>query len=195
MSRAVEWFAYGAGLYHWCCYVHEFNKLSLCSTQWYRKLFFSRCDFVLCKHTCITCAWLQIFGRSVWLNWVAKWVAAWKRSKNTGLDLILKVIGWLMVHFCQQKVFVKSICLVWQVCGTALCSGAVRDFVRGWPVTSVVRVHFLVILHKDYFDVTAQFLVYYNRIWRQISFSNFFRGGHGVFGLILAALLPLWTLS
>ena len=131
----------------------------------------------------------------VWLNWVAKWVAAWKRSKNTGLGLILKVIGWLMVRFCQQKVFVKSICLVWQVCGTALCSGAVRDFVRGWPVTSVVRVHFLVILHKDYFDVTAQFLVYYNRIWRQISFSNFFRGGHGVFGLILAALLPLWTLS
>jgi len=26
MSCAVEWFAYGTGLSHWCCHVHEFNK-------------------------------------------------------------------------------------------------------------------------------------------------------------------------
>jgi len=43
-----------------------------------------------------------------------------------------------------------------------LCSGAARNFVREGPVTKVVRVQSLVILHKDYFDVTAQFLVYYN---------------------------------
>ena len=50
-----------------------------------------------------------------------------------------------------------------------LCSGAARNFVREGPVTKVVRVQSLVILHKDYFDVTAQFLVYYNSTWRQIS--------------------------
>jgi len=42
--------------------------------------------------------------------------------------------------------------------------GAARDFVREGPVTDVVRFHTLAILHKDHFDVTGQFLVYYNRI-------------------------------
>jgi len=32
------------------------------------------------------------------------------------------------------------------------------------PVTDVVRVQSLAISHKYHFDVTAQFLVYYNRI-------------------------------
>jgi len=31
--------------------------------QWYRTLFFSHCDFLLCKHNCITYAWLEIFWR------------------------------------------------------------------------------------------------------------------------------------
>jgi len=38
-----------------------------------------------------------------------------------------------------------------------------RNFVREMPVTDVVRFQTLAILHKDYFDVTVQFLVYYNR--------------------------------
>jgi len=37
--------------------------MSLCSTSWYLKLFFSHCDFLLCKHNCITYAWLGIVGR------------------------------------------------------------------------------------------------------------------------------------
>jgi len=52
MSRAVELFVYGTGLPPHCCYhVHECNKvfvlcsMSLCSTQWYRKLLFSHFDF------------------------------------------------------------------------------------------------------------------------------------------------------
>ena len=57
----------------------------------------------------------------------------------------------------------------------------------GGSVTNVVRVPSLVILHNDHFDVTDQFPICYNRIWRQISFSNIF-GGHGFFDLILAAL-------
>jgi len=39
-----------------------------------------------------------------------------------------------------------------------------KNFVREMPVTDVVRFQTLAILHKDYFDVTVQFLVYYNRI-------------------------------
>jgi len=27
-------------------------------------------------------------------------------------------------------------------------------------------------LHKDHFDLTGQFLIYYNRIWRQISSTS-----------------------
>jgi len=46
----------------------------------------------------------------------------------------------------------------------ALGWGAARNFVRERPVTDVVRFKTLAILHKDYFDVTVQFLVYYNRI-------------------------------
>jgi len=37
--------------------------MSLCSTQWYRTLFYSHCDCLLCKHNCISYAWLGIFGR------------------------------------------------------------------------------------------------------------------------------------
>jgi len=36
--------------------------MSLGSTQWYRTLFYSHCDFLLCKHNCISYVWLQIFG-------------------------------------------------------------------------------------------------------------------------------------
>jgi len=39
-----------------------------------------------------------------------------------------------------------------------------RNFVRERPVTDVVRFQTLAILRKDYFDITVQFLVYYNRI-------------------------------
>jgi len=38
-------------------------------------------------------------------------------------------------------------------------SGAARNFVREGPVTDVVRVQSLAILHEDHFNVTAQFLV------------------------------------
>jgi len=51
-------------------------------------------------------------------------------------------------------------------------SGTARSFVREWLVTDVVTVQSLAILHKDHFDVTAQFLVYYDRIWPQISFTS-----------------------
>ena len=47
-----------------------------------------------------------------------------------------------------------------------------RNFVRERPVTDVVRFQTLAILHKDYFDVTVQFLVYYNRVCRQISSTS-----------------------
>jgi len=42
--------------------------------------------------------------------------------------------------------------------------GAARNFVREGPVTDVVRFQILAIWHKDHFNVTGQFLVYYNRI-------------------------------
>jgi len=50
--------------------------------------------------------------------------------------------------------------------------GAARNFVREGTVTDVVRFQTLAILHKDHFDVTGHFLVYYNRIWRQISSTS-----------------------
>jgi len=42
--------------------------------------------------------------------------------------------------------------------------GAAKNFVRERPATDVVRFQTLAILHKDLFDVTGQFLVYYNTI-------------------------------
>jgi len=50
--------------------------------------------------------------------------------------------------------------------------GAAGNFVREGPVTDVVRFQTLAILHKDHFDVTGQFLIYYSRIWRQISSTS-----------------------
>jgi len=50
--------------------------------------------------------------------------------------------------------------------------GAARNFVREGSVTDVVRFQTLAILRKDHFDVTGRFLVYYNRIWRQISSTS-----------------------
>jgi len=47
-------------------------------------------------------------------------------------------------------------------------SGATRNFVLEGPDPDVVRFQTLAILHKHHFDVTGQFLVYYNRIWRKI---------------------------
>jgi len=38
------------------------------------------------------------------------------------------------------------------------------NFVAEGPVTNIVRGHPLDILHEDNFYVTAQFLVYFNRI-------------------------------
>jgi len=42
----------------------------------------------------------------------------------------------------------------------------------GRPATEFVRFQTLPISHKDHFDVTAQFLVCYNKIWRQISSTS-----------------------
>jgi len=50
-------------------------------------------------------------------------------------------------------------------------SGAPGILFRG-PVADVVRFQTLANLHKDHFDVTGQFLVYYNRIRRQISSTS-----------------------
>jgi len=43
-------------------------------------------------------------------------------------------------------------------------SDAARIFVKEGPVTDVVRTLSLAILHKNYFDATAQFLIDYHRI-------------------------------
>jgi len=65
------------------------QQMSLGPTQWCRKLFYSHCDFLLCKHNCISYAWLNFRKGVVRLNWVAKWVAAWKsRLKTTGLEVL-----------------------------------------------------------------------------------------------------------
>jgi len=58
----VELFVYGTGLSHWCCHVHEFNKWVMVQ-QWCGTLFYSHCDFLFCKHNCISYVWLEIFGR------------------------------------------------------------------------------------------------------------------------------------
>jgi len=47
--------------------------------------------------------------------------------------------------------------------GGPVASGAARNFVREGPITDVVIVQFLAILHKDHFYVAAQFLVCYNK--------------------------------
>ena len=51
-------------------------------------------------------------------------------------------------------------------------SGAARNFVREGPVTDVARFQTSAILHKAHFAVTGQFLVYYNRILRQIFYQS-----------------------
>jgi len=87
-----------------------------------------------------------------------------------------------------------------------LDSGAAWNFREG-PVTDVVRVQSLTVLHKDHFDVTVQFLVYYNMMsnifcqsalnsWNEWTapakiLASCFGGGHDLFGLVLAMLLPL----
>jgi len=78
--------------------------------------------------------------------------------------------------------------------------GTARNFVREGPVTDDDRVQSLAILHKDHFDVTARFLVFYNRIYvkyllpvgieqlqfvestREKSEQVCFGGGLGLFG-------------
>ena len=62
--------------------------MSLGSTQWYRTSFYSHCDFVLCKHNCISCLTGNFRKGVVRLNWVAKWVAALTRLKTTGLEVL-----------------------------------------------------------------------------------------------------------
>ena len=57
--------------------------------------------------------------------------------------------------------------LMWSTTSNLRTRGAARNFVRVGPVTDVVRSQTLAVLHKDHFDVTGQFLVCYNRIWRQ----------------------------
>jgi len=63
--------------------------MSLGSTQWCRTLFYSHCDFLLCKHSCISYLTGNFRKGVVRLNWVAKWVAAWKSwLKTTGLEVL-----------------------------------------------------------------------------------------------------------
>jgi len=73
---------YGTGLFHWCCLVHEFTKWVLFNTV---------ISYVIFSHVIFYCAntpachvpdWKFSEGGR-WLNWVANWVAAWRRLKTT----------------------------------------------------------------------------------------------------------------
>ena len=72
----------GADLAHWCCHLHEFNKWCLLSTVIlyviFQSLWFSIVQTPL-HLICLTGKFRNGVDR---LDWVAKWVAAWKVLKN-----------------------------------------------------------------------------------------------------------------
>jgi len=91
--------------------------MSLGSTQWYRTLFYSHCDFLLCKHNCISCLTENFRKGVVRLNWVAKWVSAWKSwLKTTGLEVLRIFTRKMLVSQLNIRGFCRchaSINLFW----------------------------------------------------------------------------------
>jgi len=87
MSCAVEWFVYGTDLAHWCCHVHELNKWVLLQHSDIVRYF-----IVIEIFHCASTTALQTTGNFrkgvVRLNWVAKWVATWKKLKTTASEVL-----------------------------------------------------------------------------------------------------------
>ena len=100
--------------------------MSLRSTQWCRTLFYSHCDFLLCKHNCImfdtmsetNCICLTGNFRKgvVRLNWVTKWVAAWKSW--------LKITGLVFLRIFTRKMLVSQL----NVRGVCRCHASINLF-------------------------------------------------------------------
>ena len=106
MSCAVEWFVYGTGLPHWCCHEHEFNKQVLVQHSDIVRYFIVIVIFYCANTTAFYMFDWNFRKGVVRLNWVAKWVAAWKRLKTTGLEVI---------RIFTRKVLVSQL-NIWGVC-------------------------------------------------------------------------------
>jgi len=76
MNCAVEWFVYATVLSRWCCHEHEFNKWVFVQ---YKSLWFS----IVATRLHYVSLTGNVRKGVVKLNWVAKWVAAWRRLKTT----------------------------------------------------------------------------------------------------------------
>ena len=48
---------------YWCCHVHEFNKWVMVEHSDIARYFIVIVIFLLYKHNCISCVWLENFGR------------------------------------------------------------------------------------------------------------------------------------
>ena len=81
--------------------------MSLGSTQWYHTLFYSHLWFSIVQtqlhFICLTGNFRKGVVR---LNWVAKWVGAWKRLKTTGLEVL---------RIFTRKMLVSQL-YIWGVC-------------------------------------------------------------------------------
>ena len=103
MSCAVEWFVHGKGLSHWCCHVHEFNKWVLVQHSDILRYFIVIVIFYCANTTAFHMSDWKFSEGVVRLNWVAKWVAAWKRLKSTGLEVLRIFIRKMLVSLLNIR--------------------------------------------------------------------------------------------
>ena len=107
MSCAVEWFVYGTGLSHWCFHVHEFNKWVFVLHSDVARYFIVIVIFYCANTTAFHMSDWKFSEGVVRLNWVAKWVAAWKS--------LLKTTGLEVLRIFTRKMLVSQL-NIWGVC-------------------------------------------------------------------------------
>ena len=107
MNSAVERFTYGTGLSHWSCYVLEVNKWvyvqhSDIVSHFLVMAIFYCANTLQLHYICLT----GNFRKGVFrVNWITKWVAAWKRLKSTDLEPKIRTADEnLFVSVCTTNV-------------------------------------------------------------------------------------------
>ena len=142
MSCAVEWFVYGTGLSHWCCHVHDFNKWVLVQHSDVVRYFIVIVNFYCATKLHFICLTGNFRKGVVRLNWVAKWVAAWKIwLKTTGLEVPRIFTRKMLVSqfdirgVCRCHASINLFWLSVRTGGDALvkvpCSGLLSSFEAG----------------------------------------------------------------
>ena len=107
MSCAVEWFVYGTGLSHWCCHVHDFNKWVLVQHSDVVRYFIVIVNFYCATKLHFICLTGNFRKGVVRLNWVAKWVVAWKSWLQTTGSEVLRIFTQKML---VSHLHIRGVC-------------------------------------------------------------------------------------